>query len=119
MFRLAAPLAGLFVFLMALFTMPTVWGQTAASLPVYPPVEVPATLLQIPFLGDLVAKVTHWLPVIFQIVGAFAMIAAMTANETDDKVVNFILRAINFLGFNFGTARNDPTVGVDRRLGDR
>ena len=50
----------------------------------------------------------------FQIVGAFAMIAAITANETDDKVVNAILKVINLLGMNIGTARNDPNVGVNR-----
>ena len=42
------------------------------------------------------------------------MIAAMTANETDDKVVNAILKVINFLGMNIGTAKNDPNVGVSR-----
>jgi len=44
-------------------------------------------------------------------------LAAMTANETDDKIVNYILKAINFLGFNFGTAKNDPNVGVTRTDG--
>ena len=45
-------------------------------------------------------------------------IAAMTANETDDKIVNYILKTINFLGFNFGTAKNDPNVGVTKRAGE-
>lgn len=117
MFKFAAPVAGLFVFLIALFTMPPVWAQTANTLPVFPDVEVPATLLAIPFIGDLVAKVVHWLPVVFQIVGAFSMIAAMTANQTDDKIVDYILKCINFLGFNFGTAKNDPNVGVTRTAG--
>lgn len=114
MFKLIAPVAGLFVFLVALFTMPAVWADTVTPLAAYPSIEVPATLLAIPFVGDLVAKVAHWLPVVFQIVGAFSMIAAMTANETDDKVVNYILKTINFLGFNFGTAKNDPNVGVTK-----
>jgi hypothetical protein len=114
MFKFIAPIAGLCVFLIALFTMPAVWAQTANTLPVFPDVEVPATLLAIPFIGDLIAKMSRWLPVAFQIVGAFSMIAAMTANETDDKIVNYILKAINFLGFNFGTAKNDPNVGVTK-----
>lgn len=49
-----------------------------------------------------------------QVVGAFAMIAAMTANQTDDKIVNAILKVINIAGMNFGTAKNDPDVGVSR-----
>ena len=118
MFRFVAPIAGLFVFLVALLTMPAVWAQTATSLPGYSAVEVPATLLAIPFIGDLIARTARWLPVVFQIVGAFAMIAAMTANETDDKIVNYILKTINFLGFNFGTAKNDPNVGVTKRAGE-
>jgi hypothetical protein len=117
MLKLLAPIAGPFVFLIALFTMPVVWAQTTNVLPVFPDVEVPATLLAIPFVGDLVAKAARWLPVAFQIVGAFSMIAAMTANETDDKIVNYILKAINFLGFNFGTAKNDPNVGVTKNPG--
>jgi hypothetical protein len=48
------------------------------------------------------------------VIGAFAMIAAMTANETDDKVVNIILKVVNLAGMNFGTAKNDPNVGVNR-----
>ena len=112
MFKFAAPVLGLAVFLIALATMPTVWAQTAGSWPVQPPVDIPASLAMIPVVGDLFLKIQKWLPVVFQVVGAFSMIAAMTANETDDKVVNYILKAINFLGFNFGTAKNDPTVGV-------
>jgi len=42
------------------------------------------------------------------------MIAAMTANETDDKVVNIILKVINLFAMNFGTAKNDSNVGVNR-----
>jgi hypothetical protein len=117
MLKLLAPIAGLFVFLIALFTMPAVWAQTTNVLPVFSDIEVPATLLAIPFVGDLVGNVARWLPVAFQIVGAFSMIAAMTANETDDKIVNYILKAINFLGFNFGTAKNDPNVGVTKNPG--
>lgn len=119
MFKFVAPIAGLFVFLVALFTMPEVWAQTTNTLPAFSEVEVPATLLAIPFIGDLVDKVAHWLPVVFQIVGAFSMIAAMTANQTDDKIVDYILKAINFLGFNFGTAKNDPAVSVTKQAADQ
>lgn len=109
MARYLAPVMGLAVFLVALFTMPAVWAQSAA-----PAGETTAALTMIPFVGDIILQIQKWLPVAFQIVGAFAMVAAMTANETDDKVVNTILKAINFLGMNFGTAKNDPNVGVSR-----
>lgn len=108
MFRYLAPVIGLAVFLVALFTMPAVWAQSA------PATIDTGSLTMIPIVGDILLQVQKWLPVVFQIVGAFAMIAAITANETDDKVVNAILKVINLLGMNVGTARNDPNVGVNR-----
>lgn len=41
-------------------------------------------------------------------IGAFALVATMTPNKTDDKIVNIALKVINFLGANFGKAKNDP-----------
>jgi hypothetical protein len=107
MFRYLAPLVALAVWLVAIFTMPAAWAQTATA-------DGPVALTMIPVLGDIILQVQKWLPVVFQVVGAFSMIAAMTANETDDKVVNAILKVVNFLGMNFGTAKNDPGVGVSR-----
>ena len=72
--------------------------------------EVPPSLLAIPFLGDFLTKFSKWLPVVFQVVGMFAMVASLTKNETDDKVIGYILKAINLLGFNIGAAKNDPAV---------
>ncbi len=109
MFKYFAPIAGLALFLFALFTVPPVWAQAAVSSG-----DAAASLAAIPVLGNIVQQIQKWLPVVFQIVGAFSMIAAMTANETDDKVVNAILKVINLLGMNFGTAANDPNVGVNR-----
>ena len=40
------------------------------------------------------------------IVGIFASIATMTPNESDNKIVDFLLKVINFLGANFGNAKN-------------
>lgn len=51
----------------------------------------------------------HWMEVL-GVVGAFAVIAAWTPNKSDDRIVQLILDAINFLGQNFGKARNDPKV---------
>ena len=41
-----------------------------------------------------------------KIIGGFAVLATMTKNQTDNKVLNYILRAINFFGANLGRARN-------------
>lgn len=56
---------------------------------------------------------------VFHRIARYLNLAAMTANETDDKVVNHILKAINLIGFNFGTAKNDPTVGVTQRSAEQ
>ena len=40
------------------------------------------------------------------IVGGFAVIASMTPNKSDDRVVQMILDMVNFLGANFGKAKN-------------
>jgi hypothetical protein len=41
-----------------------------------------------------------------QLVGAFAIIATMTRNDADNKIAAWLLKAINFLGANFGNAKN-------------
>ncbi len=38
--------------------------------------------------------------------GAFAALATLTANKTDNKICNAILRFINYFGMNFGLAKN-------------
>lgn len=40
------------------------------------------------------------------IVGGFAVLATMTKNESDNRVVDFLMKTINFLGANVGRARN-------------
>jgi hypothetical protein len=49
---------------------------------------------------------TQLFEILAQIVGAFAVIATMTKNESDNKVVAWLLKAVNFLGANLGRARN-------------
>lgn len=51
--------------------------------------------------------VVKWLPIITSFVGVFALIATMTRNKTDDRIVQVILDVINFLGGNFGKAKNE------------
>jgi len=58
-------------------------------------------------MEDLIAKLPDYLLIASSVVGSFALIATLTPNETDDKVVNILLKVINFLGANFGKAKND------------
>ena len=41
------------------------------------------------------------------IVGGFAILASLTPNKSDDRIVQMILDVVNFLGANFGKAKND------------
>ena len=54
--------------------------------------------------------IIQWLPIVTSIVGSFAVIATMTSNKTDDRIIQVILDVINFLAGNFGKSKNDTTV---------
>ena len=41
------------------------------------------------------------------IIGGFAIIASMTPNKSDDRIVQMLLDIVNFLGANFGKASNN------------
>ena len=41
-----------------------------------------------------------------QVVGGFAILAALTPNKSDDAIVQHLLRVVNFLGGNVGRATN-------------
>ena len=41
------------------------------------------------------------------IVGGFAVLASLTPNKSDDRIVQIILDIVNFVGANFGKAKND------------
>ena len=60
------------------------------------------------FLKGLLSNVFEqpWYLIFVQVVGVFALIAQWTKNEVDNKIVNFLLKAINFLGANNGRAKN-------------
>lgn len=52
---------------------------------------------------------TNWeemLMAMTSIVGGFSVIATMTPNKTDNMVVNKMMKVINFMGANFGKAKN-------------
>ena len=54
----------------------------------------------------LISNATNLFEIALQIAGAFAIIASMTPNETDNKIADYALRAINIIGFNIGNAKN-------------
>ncbi|MDB4333712.1 hypothetical protein N9990_00135 [bacterium] len=47
------------------------------------------------------------LSAVASIVGGFAVIASLTPNKSDDRIVQMILDVVNFLGANFGKASNN------------
>lgn len=55
----------------------------------------------------IIDMVIGYLPTALAVVGAFAIIATKTSNKSDDKIVQFILDILNFLGANFGKAKNE------------
>ena len=61
-------------------------------------------------MSNVVAYVmSHWMEVfavVTSFVGSFALLATMTPNKSDDKVMQMVLDMINFLGGNFGNAAN-------------
>ncbi len=40
------------------------------------------------------------------IISAFAILATLTPNKSDDKIMNMLLKGINMLGANLGKAKN-------------
>ena len=45
--------------------------------------------------------------VVLKVVGAFAVIASMTPNDTDNRAAQMLADFVNLLGFNVGKARNE------------
>ena len=48
----------------------------------------------------------QWLPIVTSVVGSFALIATITPNSTDDRIVQVILDIVNFLAGNIGKSKN-------------
>lgn len=46
------------------------------------------------------------LQIALEVVGIFSIVATMTPNDSDNKVVEFVLKIINAVGGNFGKAKN-------------
>lgn len=47
-----------------------------------------------------------WSPRILTFIGAFSVLATMTPNKSDDKIVQFLADLVNFFGGNLGKAKN-------------
>jgi cellobiose-specific phosphotransferase system component IIC len=58
-------------------------------------------------LQAIVDQIVAAIPTVLTIIGAFAVIATATPNKVDDKILQFIMDLINFLGANLGKAKND------------
>jgi len=48
--------------------------------------------------------------IIVHVVGVAAIVATLTPNDSDNKIVKFILDTVNVLGANFGKASNDTNA---------
>lgn len=47
---------------------------------------------------------------LISVVGGFALLATLTPNRSDDRIVQIILDVVNFLGANLGRSKNDPSA---------
>ena len=54
----------------------------------------------------LLENVGSLLDIALKLVGAFAVVATLTPNESDNAVADGLMKIINTLGGNFGNARN-------------
>ena len=62
--------------------------------------------MEITLIQTVTDFISHWVPIIVSIVGSFAIVATLTPNKTDDKIIQIILDVVNFLGANFGKSKN-------------
>ena len=58
------------------------------------------------FIMEVLGWIYANLEAVLSFVGFFALIATMTKNKADDTVVEYLLKAINFFGANWGGASN-------------
>ena len=50
---------------------------------------------------------TNWQIALTSIIGIYAILASVTPNHHHNKYINIVLKVINFLGCNFGKAKNN------------
>ena len=54
----------------------------------------------------ILENINSVIEIALNLVGAFAVVATMTPNDSDNKFVDSIFKVINILGANFGKASN-------------
>ena len=54
----------------------------------------------------IIANLPTYLEILTQAVGVFALVATLTPNTSDNAIVDFILKLINFGGANVGSSKN-------------
>ena len=50
-----------------------------------------------------------WLAAATSVIGSAAVIATLTPNKSDDRIVQWLLDIVNFIGANVGKAKNKPS----------
>lgn len=60
----------------------------------------------------IMANIDSIIAIALAVVGLFSMIATMTPNKADDRIAQFLLDVINFLGANVGKASNEEKGNV-------
>ncbi len=57
-------------------------------------------------ISNVIGALPVWLVAITTVVTAATAITAITPTKTDDKIINGILKVLNFLAGNFGKNKN-------------
>lgn len=62
------------------------------------------------FIQNVIENWEQYATVVAACVGAFAAIATVTPNKSDNKIADVLLKIVNTLGLNVGKASNDPRI---------
>ena len=57
-------------------------------------------------IAAFIANFPAYLEIITQAVGVFALVATLTPNTSDNAIVDFLLRLVNFGAANVGKSKN-------------
>jgi len=61
-------------------------------------------------LTYIISNWQAWLAVATSVIGSAALVATLTPNKSDDRIVQWLLDIINFVGANVGKATNKDNV---------
>ena len=57
-------------------------------------------------VAEILAVVAQYTSIITAVVTMAAAVSAVTPNQVDNKIVQFVIDLLNLLGLNIGTAKN-------------